>query len=144
LDRRWRKEAFIESHAWRVWAFDLFRVEEELSAVQLRVARVYIENKDQKDLIACCDRPETFFYLDPAYYGCENDYGAGIFSREDFPKLNGILKNLRGTFLLSINDHPQTREIFKGFKIVKVKTQYTAGTWTRKCKPVTELLISNF
>jgi DNA adenine methylase len=78
-------------------------------------------------VIACFDRLETFFYLDPPYYGCENYYGDGMFSREDFTKLNGILKTLKGKFILSINDHPQTREIFKGFKILKVKTKYAAG-----------------
>jgi len=53
------------------------------------VARVYIENKSYEDVIACFDRPETFFYLDPPYYDCQNYYGDGIFSREDFEKLNG-------------------------------------------------------
>jgi len=78
-------------------------------------------------VIACFDRPETFFYLDPPYYDCQNYYGDGIFSREDFAKLNGILKTLKGKFILSINDHPQTREIFKGFKTARVKTQYSFG-----------------
>jgi DNA adenine methylase len=93
-------------------------------------------------VIECFDRPETFFYLDPPYYGWENCYGDGIFSRDDFPKSNGILKTLQGKFILSINDHPQTREIFKGFKIARVKTRYTAVRQGNK--PVTELLISNF
>ncbi len=43
----------------------LLRVEEELSAIHLRLARVYIENKHYEDLIPCFDRPDTFFYLDP-------------------------------------------------------------------------------
>jgi len=59
--------------------------------------------------------PDTFFYLDPPYYGCENYYGDGIFSKENFGKLRNILDGLKGKFILSINDHPQTREIFKGF-----------------------------
>jgi len=56
-------------------------------------------------------------YLDPRYYGCENYYGDGIFSRDDFKKLGGILKNLKGKFIPSINDHSQTREIFKDLKL---------------------------
>jgi len=54
------------------------------------------------------------------------------------------LKTLRGKFILSINDHPKTREIFEEFKIAKVKTNYNAGAWIGKSKPVTELLISNY
>jgi len=32
---------------------------------------------------------------------------------EDFGKLSGILKDLKGKFILSINDHPQIRETVK-------------------------------
>jgi DNA adenine methylase len=63
---------------------------------------------------------------------------------EDFGKLSGILRGLKGKFILSINDHPEIREIFKRFKILKVKTKYASGAWTGKSKAVTELLISNF
>jgi DNA adenine methylase len=45
--------------------FNLLLIEEELSAIHLRLARVYIENKSYEDVIAYFDRPETFFYLDP-------------------------------------------------------------------------------
>jgi DNA adenine methylase len=66
-----------------------------------------------------------------------------IFSREDFGKLSGILRNLKGKFILSINDHPQNRETFKGFHISKEKTRYTASR-SPSNKTVTELLISNY
>src|SRR4030042_2431795 len=98
---------------------NLLRIEEDLSAVHLRLARVYFENKPYAELIKCFDKPGTFFYLDPPYYGHEKDYGDGIFYREDFQKLSDILSKIRGKFLLSINDHPRTREIFKGFRISK-------------------------
>jgi DNA adenine methylase len=88
------------------------------------------------------DKPTTFFYLDPPYYGNEKEYGDGIIYREDFIKLATLLKGLKGKFILSINDHPKMREIFKGFKIAKVKMTYTGGRGENK--PVTELLISNF
>jgi DNA adenine methylase len=65
-------------------------------------------------------------------------------SREDFGKLNSTLETVEGKFILSINNHPQTREIFREFKIAKVKTNYHAGAWIGKSKPVTELLISNY
>jgi DNA adenine methylase len=123
---RIKKPSFSIS-TYRLSGFNLLRVEEELSAIHLRLARVYIENKHYKDVIQCFDRPETFFYLDPPYYGCENYYGDGIFSREDYGKTREILRDLKGKFILSINDHPQTRAIFKGFKIARVKTQYTGG-----------------
>jgi DNA adenine methylase len=122
--------------------FNLLRIEEELSAIHLRLARVYIENKGYEDVIERYDKPDTFFYLDPPYYGIENYYGEGIFSREDYGKMRDILRGLKGKFILSINNQPQTRELFKGFRIAKVKMPYTAARGRNKT--ATELLISNY
>jgi DNA adenine methylase len=123
---------------------NLLRIEEDLSAIHLRLARVYIENKPYADVINRFDKSGTFFYLDPPYYGHEKDYGDEIFYREDFRRLGDILTKIRGKFLLSINDHPKTREIFKEFRISKEKTIYTAGHGPAPHKKVTELLISNY
>jgi DNA adenine methylase len=59
--------------------FNLLRIEEELSAAHLRLARVYIENVSYQKILERFDKPHTFFYIDPPYYGCENYYGDGIF-----------------------------------------------------------------
>jgi len=122
--------------------FNLLRIEEELSQVHLRLVRVYIENLPFEKFIPRFDRPDTFFYLDPPYLGFENCYGDGIFRREDFTKLNELVKGLKGKFILSINDHPEIRLLFKGFRIKKEATLYTAAKTTKK--KVNELVISNF
>jgi DNA adenine methylase len=57
----------------------------------MRLARVYVENLDYRQFIPRFDRPETFFYLDPSYYGFEGCYGDGIFRREDFQNLRDRL-----------------------------------------------------
>lgn len=123
--------------------FNLLRIEEELSAVHLRLSRVYVENMDYKSLIPRFDRPETFFYLDPPYHGCEDYYGDGIFSRDDFEVLRDILQGIKGKFLLSINDVPAIRELFKGFYVETEGTIYMASGG-HKQKKVTELLISSY
>jgi DNA adenine methylase len=122
--------------------FNLLGMEEELSLVHMRLTRVYVENLDYREFIPRFDRPETFFYLDPPYYGCENYYGDGIFCREDFQKLRDLLSAVRGKFILSINDTPEIRSLFKGFKVAKEKTIYSATVAAKK--RVVELLISNF
>jgi len=58
------------------------------------------------------DRPDTLFYLDPPYWGCETDYGKAVFSRADFEALTALLKGKKGRFILSINDVPEIRELF--------------------------------
>jgi len=122
---------------------NLLRIEEELSAVHLRLSQVYIENKDYRTFIPKYDKPDTFFYLDPPYHGCEDYYGDGIFNREDFTVLRDLLNAINGKFILSINDVDDIRDLFKDFNIESVETSYSAAGANKK-KRVSELLISNF
>jgi len=122
---------------------NLLRIEEELSDVHLRLSRVYIENRPYEDVIRRMDRPDTFFYIDPPYYGCEDYYGSDVFAREDFEKLRDVLANVSGKFILSLNDVGAIRDMFNRFHIETVDTSYTAGGGNRK-KRVQELLIMNF
>lgn len=121
--------------------FNILRIEEELSAAHLRLARVYIENLPYAKVIERFDREHTFFYIDPPYYNHEADYGKGIFSKEDFSKLAAILKGVKGKFLMSMNDTPEIRNIYKDFRLKKVTTTYFGKKNNRK---VTELLIMNY
>jgi len=123
---------------------NLLRIEEDLSAAHLRLARVYIENRSFEKVIKKVDKADTFFYLDPPYHGCENYYGNGIFSRDDFAALAWILGSISGKFILSINDVPAIRNLFKDFKIETVKTNYSLGNTKGGASSKTELLISNF
>ena len=122
---------------------NLLRIEDELSAVHLRLSRVYIDNRNYADLIPKFDKPDTFFYIDPPYYGYENYYGDGVFYKSDFEKLRDILSTVQGKFILSINYVPEILKLFKGFYIEGVDTSYSCGGADKK-KKVTELLIMNY
>lgn len=122
---------------------NLLRIEEELSAAHLRLARVVVENRPYGAFIERYDRDHTFFYLDPPYFNCEDYYGPGIFGREDFQTLSDQLAGIEGKFMLSINDTPQIREIFGRFVIREVETRYTVGAANRG-NPVRELLVMNY
>ena len=122
---------------------NLLRIEEELSAVHLRLSRVYVENRPYDAIINRFDKPDTFFYCDPPYYGFEDYYGRGVFLRDDFQKLRDILINIKGKFIMSINDNDVIRKLFKTFNIEIVETTYTSAGANRK-KKVNELLIMNY
>jgi DNA adenine methylase len=122
---------------------NLLRIEEELSAAHLRLSRVYIENMHYAKLIERVDRPNTCFYIDPPYYNCEDYYGKGIFSREDFTLLASLLAGINGKFIMSVNDVPEIRTLYSAFNIQEVDTSYSLAGADRK-KGVTELLITNF
>jgi DNA adenine methylase len=124
-------------------SLNLLRIEEDLSAAHLRLSRVTIENQPYQKILERMDRPETFFYLDPPYFQCEDYYGRGIFARADFERLRDIMKGLKGKFILSINDEPEIRRIYQDFSIETVKTSYALAGADKK-KKVSELLITNF
>ena len=109
----------------------------------LRLAHVYIENMPYAKLLTRVDRPSTFFYLDPPYYNYEDYYGKDVFGKGDFMVLRDLLRGLKGKFLLSLNDTPEVREIYKGFRIETVTTSYTMAGGDKK-KKAREVLIRNF
>ncbi|TXH12908.1 MAG: DNA adenine methylase [Hyphomicrobiaceae bacterium] len=123
--------------------FDLTKLVPLLEEVHSRLTSVVIENLDYKDFIARYDREGALFYLDPPYYECETDYGKDAFSRDEFPLMAEILKNIQGRFILSINDHPDIRGIFSGFLFKEVEVQYSVGGG-EKVGRFGELIISNF
>lgn len=89
-----------------------------------RLQGVFVEQLDFADFIRRYDRPATLFYLDPPYWGCEDDYGKGLFGRADFARLADVLRAIEGRFLLSLNDRPEVRATFAGFRIERVTTTY--------------------
>lgn len=123
-------------------AFDITRLEPQLADLHDRLAAVTIENLPFADFITRYDRPETLFYLDPPYFGSEDDYGFNVFKRGDFRRLAEQLAGIAGRFALSINDTPEIREIFKAFHFEEVETKYTIGNVDRS-EPVRELIFSN-
>lgn len=121
--------------------FDITKLGPMLEDLHGRLAGVVIECLPWQDFIARYDRAGTLFYLDPPYFGCEEDYGKDMFSRMDFVMIASVLRGIKGSFILSINDHPEVRRIFKDFQIEEVETTYTIAGGD-KSKDVGELLIS--
>lgn len=84
-------------------AFNVTRLMPLLDELHDRLAGVTIECLPWHDFIPRYDRAETLFYLDPPYWGSENYYGLGVFSRDDFTRLAAVLKAVEGRWILSIN-----------------------------------------
>ena len=120
---------------------NLLRIEEELSGVHLRLARVTVENLKWQEFVTRYDRPGTFMYLDPPYYKAPfNNHN--LLKLEDYQEMATILAKVKANFILSINDHPEIRETFRGFNIKPVTLNYTVSKG--KQTKGKELLISNF
>jgi DNA adenine methylase len=121
--------------------FSLSRLEPILEAAHERLEAVVFESLDWAELIARYDSSQTLFYLDPPYFGGEDDYGKGLFDRTQYTRMADVLRNLKGAFILSINDRPEIREIFGSFILEPVRLTYSisSGGGTE----AQELIISN-
>lgn len=122
--------------------FDITKLGPILEELHTRLSGVVIECLCYDEFIRRYDSKTTLFYIDPPYFYGENDYGKGMFSRADFGKMSAILSEIKGKFLLSINDVQQVRKTFSAFKMTEVSTKYTVSS--KGAKDVKELLISNF
>jgi DNA adenine methylase len=104
------------------------------------ISHYKILNKDYKYLIKKYDSPTTFFYLDPPYY--KTDTSAYQTGGIDHDELASILKEIKGKFLLSNNDDPYIKNLYRGFHITKFiskQTDFSTGN-----RNVNEILISNY
>lgn len=119
---------------------NLLRLEEELSAVHLRLAQVIVEHLPVLDLIKRYDSVDTAFYLDPPYHS-EPCYKHNM-AMPDYEALAAQLATIAGKFVLSINDHPAMREVFGSFNITPVRLKYTIGK--DNATEAKELIITNF
>jgi len=92
-----------------------------LLACSKRLLNVLIENRSYEYILEKYDSPDTFFYVDPPYY--ETDAALGIgFTPEQHRELKERLSRLEGMWLLTINDHPQVRHLYKEYNIERVIT----------------------
>ncbi len=79
---------------------------------------IILHNEDYKEIIDRYDKLESFFYLDPPYFGNEHYYKNHTFlEKENHIELYNILKNLKGRFMLSYNDNIFILSLYKDFNI---------------------------
>jgi DNA adenine methylase len=120
--------------------FSPARLHEVIDAAHDRLSRVQLEQLPYEEIVRKYDRTGTFFYLDPPYY--EIRLYRHNLEHDDFVSMAGLLKNIKGKFLLSINDHPEVRNIFSDFHIEPIKITYSLHRNAGKSN--TELLIKNY
>jgi DNA adenine methylase len=120
--------------------FNITKLVPMLEDVHDRLSGVTIERLPYQRFIERYDSPETLAYIDPPYWGTEDYYGPGLFSEADYEVLRGLLEGLEGSFIMTLNDCPQAREMFGQFVIQPVELHYTLSSGARAVK---ELVISS-
>ncbi|PCJ25221.1 MAG: restriction endonuclease subunit M [SAR86 cluster bacterium] len=119
---------------------NILTLERDLEDCHQRLEGVHLENKDWAKLIAQYDRPHTLFYCDPPYWQTE---GYGVkFDFDNYERLAELARTIKGSMIISINGHPDIKELFKGFPMKSVNYKYTVSGGGKASKAV-ELIIAN-
>lgn len=106
---------------------------------------VKLLSKDYEEIIDKWDSPETFFFIDPPYENTNKSFDYAEDEEFDFERLCDTLHNIKGFFMLTINDSSYIRKLFNDFYIKKINVpQYWGNVSGKKNKPRKELIIMNY
>ena len=116
---------------------------ERINEISKRLDKVLIEHKNALDVIKEYDGENKFFYIDPPY---TKGTGYDIISLKDFnhKELAQTIKSIKGRFILSYNDCPEIRELYKELNIIEVSRHKGINNINVKDNIYKELIIRNF
>jgi len=143
------------SHVEKGWRFAtktdeasrLYNTIGEVETIARRLQHVYLDHLDFRRCIRNWDRPDTFFFLDPPYFGAV-PYRKGVkaFTAQDHEDLASRLGAVKGKWLLTYNDHSRIRELYAsyGFKTVSTKLNTDKVPPGQKRRSFPQLIIMNY
>ena len=115
-------------------------LKKNIKAYRETLKHVKFYQKSYTAIIPKYDSDSSFFYCDPPYYETSSlGYETGTI---DHLELFNILDNIKGYFLLSYNDTPYIRKLYKNYHITSFTNHQSISG--RGNIIVTDLLISNY
>lgn len=116
----------------------------KISKLRDRLSGVALTHESFEICIKRWNKENTFFYLDPPYFGTERVYPGIIFGLEHHILLSELLKNSKAAWMLSYGDHPFIRSLYKDFRISEAETAYVGLNNMKSHRSVCELIITNY
>ncbi len=102
----------------------------KIIAFSKRIDRVTIEHLPWQRCLDLYDCKEALFFIDPPYTAGKVDaYDA--WSINDVQILRDRLESIKGRWIVTLNDSPENRSVFKGYRIVTTTT--AAAMRKRSC-----------
>jgi len=110
----------------------------KIDLIHKRLKNTIIDNRDFEKIIKLYDSPETLFFLDPPYIKNNLYYKTG-FDLRDHLRLRNCLKEIKGKFIMTIDDTPFIREKYSDFNIINNPIRRQSNQ-----QKVNDLIITNF
>lgn len=92
------------------------KVYNDIQIYDFNIVADIIEHRDFEEIINEYDSVDTFFYLDPPYFKKEYYYDMEH-DVEFHNRIFDVLKNIKGKFLLSYQNHPYIINLYKSYNI---------------------------
>ncbi len=121
----------------------LQRMIDALPRLHARLERVIVENKDWRDCLRVYDGPGTFFYLDPPYVGGKQA-AYESWSQAESEDLAGVLRRVRGKWLLTLRDTGLSRKLFGFARVQGFERQRGINNKEGQRANYRELIIRNY
>lgn len=97
------------------------KIKRSLAIWKKAIEHTIVETSDYEIIVNKYDNIDAFFFIDPPYECLldEKRFGYAEYKYFDFERLASVLHNIKGRFLLTINDSPRTRLLFQSFTIIE-------------------------
>jgi len=107
----------------------------------MRFRDVIIENRDFEEIFRIYDRPETVFFCDPPY-----TQGKRAWSLPEHERLAKCLRQLKGKFLLTIDDSDAAKRIYGDFHLITILdgAVFSSTQSGGKAKRMRHLVLANY
>lgn len=123
----------------------LDKLPNDIEEAHSRLLNVTIECKDFREIIKFYDSNSTLFYLDPPYRKTKHSpYPVGRFTDKDYEDLLTLCKDMKGKFLLTINNDDFISHLFSSFNIRNKEVFYNISTSSNGRENYSELIITNY
>lgn len=111
-----------------------------LALYKEKLKKTTLLSQDYRTVVRRYNSPSTFFFFDPPY---EKSGGLYKDSVIDYEEMNNLLKQIKGKFLLTINNSAEIRRIFSGFNIRQISVRGVSNSPEFQ-KVRQELIITNY
>jgi len=114
-----------------------------IDVIHDRLKHTTIEQLDFEKVIRKYDNKDAFFFLDPPYYKINELYEKD-FTIKDHHRLYKCISNIKGKFLLTINDVEWIRETYKDYNVSEIEVSYSKRKGVTENRKTKELIIRNY
>lgn len=104
-------------------------IHRDLESISERLKNTYVENLPYQQVIKKYDHKDAFIFADPPYLNTSIKFAELdlTFGFQEHIELRDYLVNAKGKFLLTINDCPEIKSLYKNFRIVEIEVGYSIG-----------------